>query len=104
MRLEILHVPDCPNTAVLETRLAAVLLESPAVKVSRHVVTSESEAHRVGMAGSPTVLVDGVDPFARPGMQPSLSCRMYRDEQGNLGPAPSTAQLSHILAGQDSAE
>ena len=39
------------------------------------------------MAGSPTILTDGTDPFARPGQQPSLSCRLYRDEQGNPGPA-----------------
>jgi len=99
MRLEILHVPDCPNTAVLETRLAEVLPALPEVEVSRQVVNSDSEAHRVGMAGSPTILVDGVDPFARPGLQPSLSCRLYRDELGNLGPSPSTAQLRHVLAG-----
>jgi hypothetical protein len=98
MRLEILHVRDCPNAIVLEARLAAVLRELPSVEVSRRVVGSESEARSAGMAGSPALLADGVDPFARPGQRPSLSCRMYRDEHGNLGPAPTAAQLCRILA------
>jgi hypothetical protein len=104
MRLEILHVLDCPSTAVLEARLAAVLPAIPFVQVSRHVVNSESEALRVGMVGSPTILVDRVDQFAPPGMQPSLLCRTYRDELGNLGPAPSTGLLRHILAGHSQPE
>ena len=29
------------------------------------------------MTGSPTLLVDGADPFARPGQPPSISCRLY---------------------------
>ena len=45
------------------------------------------------MTGSPTLLADGADPFARPGLLPSLSCRLYLDEQGRLGPAPSPGQI-----------
>ncbi|HEX9033177.1 MAG TPA: hypothetical protein VF834_15170 [Streptosporangiaceae bacterium] len=99
MRLEILHVPDCPNTAVLEERLAAILPDYPAVQVSRHVVTTEAEAQLTGMTGSPTILANGIDPFARHGQRPSLSCRIYQDERGNLGAAPTIEQLTRILAG-----
>lgn len=50
------------------------------------------------MTGSPTILAEGADLFARPGQQqPSLSCRLYRDEHGQLGPAPTTAQLREAL-------
>jgi hypothetical protein len=36
--------------------------------VIRHrVVTDEREAAEAGMHGSPTLLIDGVDPFAQPG-------------------------------------
>ena len=34
------------------------------------------------MYGSPTLLIDGVDPFAEPGQPPSMSCRLYRDDDG----------------------
>ena len=50
------------------------------------------------MTGSPTILAEGADLFARPGQQPSsLSCRLYRDEHGHLGPAPTTVQLREAL-------
>ena len=49
------------------------------------------------MTGSPTLLADGADPFARPGQLPSVSCRLYRDEHGRRVPAPSAAQLRAVL-------
>jgi hypothetical protein len=51
------------------------------------------------MTGSPTLLVDGVDPFARPGLTPSVSCRLYRDETGAIAGAPSVAALRRALGG-----
>jgi hypothetical protein len=50
------------------------------------------------LAGSPTILAHGADPFSYPGQQPSLSCRVYPDEHGHLGPAPTTAQLREALS------
>jgi hypothetical protein len=49
------------------------------------------------MTGSPTLLADGADLFARPGLLPSVSCRLYRDEHGRQVPAPSAAQLRAVL-------
>lgn len=97
MRLVILHVPDCPNTAVLESRLASLVAGRPDIHITRKVITTEDQAREQGMAGSPTLLLDGSDPFARPGQQPSLSCRLYRDDDGRPGPAPSARQLLTAL-------
>jgi hypothetical protein len=97
MKLRILHVPDCPNAAVLESRLSPLLAGRPDIRVTRHIVTGDSAASRLGMAGSPTLLVDGRDPFARPGQRPSVSCRRYPDDDGAPGPAPTTTQLSSVL-------
>jgi hypothetical protein len=47
--------------------------------VRRRVVADEREAVLAGMHGSPTLLIDGVDPFAAPGQAPGLACRLYRD-------------------------
>ena len=55
-------------------------------------------AERAGMTGSPTLLADGADPFARPGQFPSLSCRLYPGEDGRPHPAPSAGQLRAALA------
>jgi len=91
MTLEILQVPGCPGADLLAARLDALL--AGRLRVTRRVVTSDAAAERLGMTGSPTLLADGVDPFVRPGQLPSLSCRLYPDEQGRLGPAPTPGQL-----------
>lgn len=98
MRLRILHVPDCPNVAVLEERLDDLLGDGRLdIQVVREVVDSEDAAAAAGMAGSPTLLVDGADPFTEPEQAPSVSCRLYRDEAGRLDRAPSAAQLRRAL-------
>ena len=97
MTLEILHVPGCPGADLLEDRLAGLLAACPRHRVTRRVVTSQVDAERAGMTGSPTLLADGTDPFARPGDFPSVSCRLYPDEHGRPRPAPSSAQLRAAL-------
>jgi hypothetical protein len=78
MELTLLTVPGCPNAAAFEERLAAALAGRPNTVVRRREVADEREAAAAGMHGSPTLLIDGVDPFAAPGQPPSLSCRLYR--------------------------
>lgn len=95
MTLEILQVPGCPGADLLAARLDGLLSGRPGVV--RRVVTSQAEAERLGMTGSPTLLADGADPFARPGLLPAVSCRLYRDEHGRQVPSPSTAQLRAVL-------
>jgi len=95
MTLEILQVPGCPGADLLAARLDGLL--PGRARVIRRVVTSQAEAERLGMTGSPTLLADGADPFARPGLLPAVSCRLYRDEGGRRVPAPSAAQLRAAL-------
>lgn len=54
----MLHVADCPNVAVVLDRIAEACGDS-SVQVSTHLVETDSEAARLGMRGSPTVLIDG---------------------------------------------
>ena len=103
MKLQILHVPDCPTVAVLIARLAEVLAGRADVEVKQRLVGDEDEAARLGMTGSPTLLVDGTDPFAVPGTPPTVSCRLYVDETGSATRAPSAAQLRTVLAGRTAA-
>jgi hypothetical protein len=97
MKLDILHVPGCPGAAILETFLAPILAERSDIQVTWHIVYDEGQARQQGMTGSPTLLVDGTDPFGRPGQQPCLSCRLYPGQDGRLGPAPYATQLSAVL-------
>jgi hypothetical protein len=97
MELVVLTVPDCPNAAAFAENLAAALAGRTDALVRRLVIASEQEAADVGMHGSPTLLVDGTDPFAAPSEPPSLSCRLYRDASGRAGPVPSVQELRLVL-------
>ena len=97
MELTLLTVPACPHAALFEERLAAALADRPGTVVRRRVVADEREAAEAGMHGSPTLLVDGVDPFAAPGQPPSLSCRLYRDAAGRADGAPPVDALRRVL-------
>ncbi len=97
MRITVLTVPDCPNALVATARITAALAGRPA-SVERVEVTGQAEAARLGMTGSPTILLDGVDPFAAAGAAPSVSCRIYRGPDGAAGGAPSVQDLTTALS------
>src|SRR5260370_18098273 len=98
MELVVLIVPACPNAAAFEKRLAAALAAHPGAVVRRREIADEREAADAGMHGSPTLLVNGTDPFAAPGQPPSLSCRLYRDAEGPPGPPPPVEALRQARA------
>ena len=87
----------------VEENFAAALAGHPAAVVRHSVVGDEREAAEAGTHGSPTLLVDGTDPFAAPGQPPSLSCRLYRDASGRAGPVTTVEKLRRVLtaAGDD---
>jgi len=97
MDLTVLAVAGCPHAALMEERLAAALAGGPPAVVVRRVITDPEEAARAGLHGSPTVLVDGADPFAAPGQAASMSCRLYDNGSGRLEGAPSVGQLRRAL-------
>ncbi len=85
--LEIFQVADCPNAAVLTARISDLAHDRADLQITRQVVTTEEDAERLGMTGSPILLANGADPFARPRQKPSILCRLYRDEHGRPRPA-----------------
>ena len=94
MKLEVLHVRDCPNLSPLLERIAEVT----DLPVIARMVESDAEAATFGMAGSPTLLIDGVDPFAAPDKRDrGISCRLYRDQDGRIVPAPTIQQLRDAI-------
>jgi hypothetical protein len=97
MELTLLTIPACPNAAVFEERLTAALAGRPGAVVRRREVADEREAAQAGMCGSPTLLIDGVDPFAAPGQAPGLACRLYRDAAGRPAGAPTVEALRRAV-------
>lgn len=96
MKLEVLHVTNCPNLGPLLDRLA----EATDLPVVTREIATDAEAATLGMSGSPTLLIDGFDPFASADQCfGGLSCRIYRDREGRIVPSPSVDQLRDALGG-----
>jgi hypothetical protein len=99
VEVELLWLPGCPNWRVTDARLQEALA---ATGVDAEVVLVEvgtpGEAERLRFRGSPTVLIDGRDPFADEPAPVGLSCRVFRTQDGLRG-APTVDQLVGVLRG-----
>lgn len=99
MEIDLLYVPDCPNrTAARELVEVALARTQLTAAVREREIHSSEEAERVGMRGSPTVLIDGRDPFAGGAGPAAMSCRLYRSDTGFSG-VPTVSQLVEALGG-----
>ena len=97
MQVDIVHVPDCPHLESVRTRLQEALTGvGVAASIREVAVDTFEDAQRIGMRGSPTILIDGRDPFAVERAEASLSCRLYRSGHGDAG-MPTVAQLIEAL-------
>ena len=96
--VKVLYFDGCPSwqTALERVETASVQAGVP-VRVSTVAVTSNEDAERLEFTGSPTILVDGSDPFAQPGARPALACRLYATSDGMAG-SPTVDQLVAALA------
>ena len=94
----LLFSPDCPNWRLADERLreALALADRDDVRVQHRLVATPEEAEAAGFRGSPTVLIDGQDPFSQPDAPAGLSCRVFRTEAGLTG-APTVEQLLAVL-------
>ena len=63
----------------------------------RRDLADQRQAAEAGMHGSPTLLINGVNPFAAPGQVASLSCRLYRDPAGHTEGVPPVDVLRRAL-------
>ena len=99
MKVELLHIVDCPNTAVAEEHARAALdsLGFTDVPVELVTIHSEDEAASTQFGGSPTILLDGVDLFPTTPAR-SLACRVYATGSGYAG-APTQEQIEAALRG-----
>ncbi|MDV6271723.1 alkylmercury lyase [Rhodococcus globerulus] len=66
------------------------------VAVTYRLLTTSDEAAAVPFAGSPTILIDGVDAFPNADRVTELACRVYRTEEGAKG-YPTVSQLTAAI-------
>jgi hypothetical protein len=77
---------SCPE---LLERLAST---DPSVVVHRVIVDSDEQSQQLRFRGSPTILVDGTDPWATGDPSFGLTCRIYASPAGPAG-CPTWDQL-----------
>jgi hypothetical protein len=99
MDVTLLYFDGCPNSQEADERLREALARAGRddVRVQHRLVTTAEQAEAAGFRGSPTVLVNGQDPFADLDAPVGLSCRLFRTEAGLAG-APSVEQLLAVLS------
>lgn len=95
MKVELLYLEDCPNWRVADGHLRELASER-GFELERRLVSTPEEARAAGFRGSPTILVDGRDPFPSAGEPLGLSCRVYRTAAGIAG-APTIDQVRAAL-------
>jgi len=103
MDVELRVVPDCPNESlalsVLRLALDRVGLAAQPVRIS--VTASQQQAEEREFVGSPTILVDGVDPFGVAGQSAAFACRVYATPAGLLGVPPLDDVICALTAARD---
>ncbi len=98
MNITVQYFDGCPNWRVADERLRKALREAGAAgtEITYQKIETPEQAEEAGFRGSPSILVDGRDPFADEDAPVGLSCRVYQTETGPDG-APSLAQLAVAL-------
>ena len=96
MDVTLLYFDGCPNwrtTARILDDLSAEL----GFEVSKELIADVADAEERKFRGSPTVLIDGVDPFAdEEGPPIGFACRVYSTSEGLRG-SPTADMLRAAL-------
>jgi hypothetical protein len=96
MRVELLHIPDCPNARIAARLLKEILHEHGLPqKIAEVSLTDFAQAEALAFPGSPTIRIDGkdVDPAFPEQRFRGLSCRTYIVDGKRQG-FPSHAMIS----------
>lgn len=92
MDITLQYFDGCPSWKLVEADFETLASESSGLRITYQLIETPEAAAEAGFRGSPTILIDGVDPFADPDAPVGLSCRVYRSDDGYVG-SPSLAQL-----------
>jgi hypothetical protein len=91
------YFAGCPSWETAFQRVhEAATLAGLDVRVATQSVESTENAVALGFIGSPTIWLDGTDPFAQPGQGSALACRVYATPDGLAG-SPTVGQLVDVL-------
>lgn len=97
MEIEIRYFEDCPNWRNTRRQIDR-LVEDLGIdaRITTRLVDTPAKAIELGFQGSPTLIIDGEDPFAHPDAPIGLACRIYQTEEGMAG-TPSSSMLEQAI-------
>jgi hypothetical protein len=100
LRTTLLYFASCPHWRLARQRLGEAVARAGggALTIAVRIIITQQEAAHHGLHGSPTILINGMDPFADPGARPGFYCRVFMTEEGPDW-APSVTQLFAALRG-----
>lgn len=92
------YFDGCPNWRTTYDRLCAVLRDEGMAGIvpTLERIETREEAERLRFVGSPTIIIDGVDPFKGVQTAFGLTCRVYRTPEGLAG-SPTAEQIRSAL-------
>ena len=97
MNVTLQYFDSCLHWKTADQRLKDVISNHELnVDLSYQLVVSPEEAESYGFHGSPSILIDGVDPFATDDTQVGYACRVYPTDAGHVG-SPSVEQIAAAL-------
>ena len=97
LQITLQYFDGCPNWQTAAAHLSTLVAEGLAASLDYELINTYEAAVARSFRGSPTVLVDGVDPFADANAPIGLACRVYRTADGYAG-SPSLPQLRQAIA------
>ena len=92
MDITLQYFDGCPSWQEVDAHIKTLESQGVDLTITHQLIETPEAAAEAGFRGSPTILIDGVDPFADPDAPVGLSCRVYRTDDGYVG-SPSLEQL-----------
>jgi|APLow6443716910_1056828.scaffolds.fasta_scaffold74484_2 hypothetical protein len=98
MDIVLRYSTGCPNWVEADRliRDALTAVGATGARLTREVIETPEEAVAARFTGSPSIFINGVDPFAAAGAEFGLACRVYQTPSGLRG-SPTLDQLVRAL-------
>ena len=97
MKIELLYFDDCPSYQVALTLLQEALRAAGrSDPIETIEIKDEADVQRWRFIGSPTIRLDGIDPFDQGTSNFGMECRIYNTPDGLIG-WPTRSMLDKAL-------
>jgi hypothetical protein len=97
VNVQLLYIDGCPHWKMMEDRLHCALeVLGIETTIERCLVENQEDADRFSFPGSPSVLLDGRDPFPMNSDSFGVTCRRYLTPAGPSG-TPTVGQLTEVI-------